>query len=110
MKRALQAGTWGGFLKVLQVGFGFFGDGGEDGEELVGFVLETRKTVGGNDVGVGKEVEPVAGFVQFLEAVADFQGEFGPGAAAMSFPVIGSDGGTTTQELFSKDAGFIGVR
>lgn len=57
---------------ALEIRFGFFGDCGENGEELVGFVLEVRQFCGGDDVGVGEEVEPVAGFVEFLEAVADF--------------------------------------
>ena len=55
-----------------KTGSGFFGNGGENRQELVGFVLEAGKPGGRYDVGERKKVQPVGSFVEFLEAVSYF--------------------------------------
>ena len=54
-------------MKHPQVGFGFFGDGGEDGQELVGFVLKTEEAGGGDNVGLGGEVEPIQRVIKLVK-------------------------------------------
>ena len=54
-------------MKRPQVGSGFFGDGGEDGQELVGFVLEAGEAGGGDNVGVGGEVEPIQRVIKLVK-------------------------------------------
>ena len=55
---------------ILKVGFGFLGDGGENGEELVGFVLQAGKPSCGDNVSVGEEFQPIKRFLQFFKTIA----------------------------------------
>ena len=73
---------------------GALGDGGEDGEELVAFVLESGKAVGWNDFGIDEEFEPVGGFIEFLEADADLCDKLNSRTRTVSFAVIGPDRGS----------------
>ena len=63
----------------------------------------------GGDFADGEEFHPVGGFVEFLDAVVDFGGEGGGGAAAVGLAVVGAHGGAGAEELFAEDAGFVGI-
>ncbi len=89
-------------------GAGVFGDGGEDGDELIGLVLQGDQGGRGREFADDEEFHPVGGFVEFLDAVVDFGGESGGGAAAVGFAVVGTDGGAGAEELLAEDAGFVG--
>ncbi len=85
---------------------GVLGDGREDGEELLGFIMEGFEFGGGNDAAAGEEFEPVGSLVEFFEAVADFGDELGFGACAVGFTEVGADGGSRPQDLLAHDQSF----
>jgi hypothetical protein len=47
-----------------KTGFGPLGNRREDGDKLVGFVLEAGESGGRDDVGVDEEIEPISGLVE----------------------------------------------
>ena len=86
MKREQAKDGWDGFILhtssfiLVAVSLSVFRDRGEDGEKLLGFILEGFEFGGGDGAAAGEEFEPVGSLVEFFEAVADFGDELGFGA------------------------------
>lgn len=97
----------GGFWLLGADGF----DGGnKDGDEFVGFGADAGEFGCGDDFFGVEEVEPVGGFVGFLEAFAQFGSELDVGAGAIGFAIICTDGSAGAEKLFAEGLGEGGLR
>src|SRR5947208_6338718 len=54
-------------------------------------------------VAIAQEFEPKHGLLQFLSTIAQFGNELCPRTCAVSFAVVGSDGGSRTEYLISEN-------
>ena len=72
--------------------FGIFINCRENGDELTGFVEQIGHFIGGNAAAVHEQFEPILGFFNFLEAVANLGNEFGFRPATRRLAIIRTDG------------------
>ena len=89
----------------LKVSFRVLGDCCKDGVKLAGFVEQVGHFGGGNTAAVHQEFEPILGFLDFLEAIADFGNEFGFRPAARRLSIVGANRRAGTKHLLAENLG-----
>ena len=70
-----------------------------DGDKLVAFIEERRKPIGRHQLRIHQQFEPVAGLLQFFQAIAHLADKLGIGPRPMSFPEVGPDGRAAPEKL-----------
>ena len=69
----------------------FGDDGDQDGDQLVGFVEQRLELVGRHDLCFDQQLQPVGGFVQFLQATLDLADEIGIGFGTLRLTIVRTD-------------------
>jgi hypothetical protein len=72
-----------------------------DSQQFVCFLEKKRKFIGWHNSGISQEFEPEYSFVRFLDDYIYFGNELGVGARPANRPIVCSDRGTATKQLFA---------
>ena len=73
---------------MLKISFGTFINRRENGGKLACFVEQIGHLRGGNTAAVHEQFEPILGFFDFFETIADFGNELRFGSAAGSLAIV----------------------
>jgi hypothetical protein len=89
---------------------GRFLRGGEDRDQLVGFIDQRRGDFGCTEVRFSQRFQPTLCFIGFLTHDPDLRDEFSRGSRSTRFPVVAADRSSRVDELWGNATLRVGVR